>query len=104
MVVEGHFRATATVIGVARDTDVGYVFGESRPVAYLPLTQRYEPFLAIVARSTGDAATAVRALRGALRHVDPDLAVEVIGTGQTVRAGASVFRRPPGWLRSRWAH
>ena len=34
----------ATVIGVARDTDVGYVFGESHPVVYLPLTQRYDPF------------------------------------------------------------
>jgi putative ABC transport system permease protein len=96
VVVEGRFRVTATVIGVARDTDVGYVFGESRPVVYLPLAQRYEPFLVIVARSTGDAATAVRALRGALRHVDPDLAVEVIGTGRTVLAGASVFLRAMG--------
>jgi predicted permease len=96
VVVEGRFRVTATVIGVARDTDVGYVFGESRPVVYLPLAQRYEPFLAIVARSTGDAATAVRALRGALRHVDPDLAVEVIGAGRTVLAGASVFLRAMG--------
>ena len=96
VVVEGNVRVTATVIGIARDTDVGYIFGESRPVAYLPLAQRYEPFLAIVARSTGDAATAVRALRGALRQVDPDLAVEVIGTGRTVLAGASVFRRAAG--------
>jgi predicted permease len=96
VVVEGHFRVTATVIGVARDTDVGYVYGESRPVAYLPLAQRYEPFLAIVARSTGDAAMAVHALREALRQVDPDLAVEVIGSGRTVLAGASVFRRAAG--------
>ena len=96
VVVEGNGRVTATVIGVARDTDVGYVFGESRPVVYLPLAQRYEPFLAIVARSTGDVAMAVRALRGALRQVDPDLAVEVIGTGRTVLAGASVFFRAAG--------
>lgn len=96
VVVQGHARVMATVIGVARDTDVGYVFGESRPVAYLPLAQRYEPFLAIVARSRGDAATAVRALRGALRQVDSDLAVEVIGSGRTVLAGASVFRRAAG--------
>jgi predicted permease len=96
VVVQGHFRVTATVIGIARNTDVGYVFGESRPVVYLPLAQRYEPFLAIVARSTGDAAAAVQALRGALRHVDPDLAVEVIGTGRTVLAGASVFLRAIG--------
>jgi putative ABC transport system permease protein len=96
VVVQGHFRVTATVIGVARDTDVGYVFGESHPVVYLPLAQGYEPFLAIVVRSTGDVAMAVRALRGALRQVDPDLAVEVIGTGRTVLAGASVFLRAAG--------
>ena len=96
LVVQGTSRVTATVIGIARDTDVGFVFGESRPVAYLPLAQRYEPFLAIVARSTGDAAMAVRALRGALRQVDPDLAVEVIGTGRTVLAGPQVFLRAVG--------
>jgi putative ABC transport system permease protein len=96
VVVQEPFHMTATVIGVARDTDVGYVFGESRPVVYLPLAQRYEPFLAIVARSTGDAAIAVRALRAALREVDPDLAVEVIDTGRTVLAGASLFRRAAG--------
>ena len=39
---------------------------------------------------------AVRALRGALRQADPDLAVEVIGTGRTVLAGASLFRRAAG--------
>src|SRR5204863_9500379 len=92
-IVQGTSPLAATVIGIARDTDVGSVFGESRPVVYLPLAQRYEPFLAIVARSTGDAATAVRALRGALRQIDPDLAVEVIGTGRAVLSGASVFLR-----------
>jgi putative ABC transport system permease protein len=97
LVVLEPFHLTATVIGIARDTDVGYVFGESRPVVYLPLAQRYGPFLAIVARSTGDAAMAVRALRGALRQVDPDLAVEIIGTGRTVLAGASVFLRAVGF-------
>ncbi len=96
LVVQGTSRVTATVVGVARDTDVGYVFGEARPVVYLPLTQRYEPFLAIVARSTGDAALAVNALRGALRRADPDLAAEVTGTGRTVLTGAYVFLRAAG--------
>jgi putative ABC transport system permease protein len=95
--VQGTSPVTATVIGIARDTDVGYVFGESRPVVYLPLAQRYEPFLAIVARSTGDAALAVRALRRALRQVDPDLAVEIIATGRTVLAGPQVFLRAVGF-------
>ena len=57
-----------------------------------------------LARRFGDAATLLTrlddvtplALRETLRKVDPDLAVEVIGTGQTVLAGASVFRRAAG--------
>src|SRR4026207_2395388 len=48
------------------------------------------------ARSSGAAAGAVRALREALRQVDPDLAVEVIGGGRTVLSGASVFLRAAG--------
>jgi hypothetical protein len=85
-----------TVIGVARDTDVGRIFGEPRAFVYLPLAQRYDSSLTIVARSTGDAAPAVRALREALRHTDPDLAVEASGTGRAILAGPYVFLRAAG--------
>ena len=34
---------TATIVGVAADTDVGNVFADPRPLAYVPLTQHYQP-------------------------------------------------------------
>jgi putative ABC transport system permease protein len=88
---------TATVIGVARDTDVGRLLGEPRPFVYLPLTQRYDPRLAIAVRSSGDTDQTVRALREALRRSDPDLAVDVTGTGRAVLAGPFEFLRAAGF-------
>ena len=90
-------RRTATVIGIARDTDVSVVLGESRPFVYLPLAQHYEPFLVIVARCGGGAALAVRALRDAVRRADPDLAIDVIGTGSHGAGGPFVFLRGVGF-------
>jgi predicted permease len=86
----------ATVIGVARDTDIGHVLGETRSFVYLPIAQRYEPLVAVVARSSGDAASAVRALRQALRRADPDLAIDVIGTGREILSGPFMFLRAAG--------
>ena len=34
---------TATIVGVAADTDVGSIFADPRPLAYVPLTQHYQP-------------------------------------------------------------
>ena len=86
----------ATVIGIARDTDVGHVLAAPRAFFYLPLAQRYDSRLTVVARSKGNAAEAVRALREALRRADPDLAVDVIGTGRETLAGVFVFLRAAG--------
>jgi ABC-type antimicrobial peptide transport system permease subunit len=33
---------TATIVGVAADTDVGSIFADPRPLAYVPLTQHYQ--------------------------------------------------------------
>ena len=89
-------RTTATVVGVARDTDVGQLLSEPRPFVYLPLAQRYDPFLAIAVRSSGGAAVATRALREALRRADPDMAVDMIGTGRSTMAGVFVLLRAMG--------
>ena len=88
--------ARATVIGVAANTDGGHVLGDTRAFVYVPLAQRYEAFLAVAARSTGNASSAVRALRDALRRTDADLAVEVIGTGREILSGPFVFLRAAG--------
>jgi putative ABC transport system permease protein len=86
----------ATVIGVARDTDVGQVLWEPRPFVYLPLAQQYDPALAVTVRSTGDATRAVRSLREALRRADPDLPAEVTDTARVVLTGPYVFIRSAG--------
>jgi putative ABC transport system permease protein len=91
-----HSRVTATVVGVARDTDVGHVLAEPRAFLYLPLAQRYDPYLAVAVRSPGGAAVAARALRAALRRADPDMAVDMLGTGRSTMAGLLVLVRAIG--------
>ncbi len=86
----------AMVVGVARDTDVGSLFAEPRPLVYLPLSQRYDSLATIAARSSGDVGAAVRALQRALRRADPDLAVDAIGTGREMLVGPFVFLRAMG--------
>ncbi|MDQ3439348.1 MAG: ABC transporter permease [Planctomycetota bacterium] len=87
---------TATIVGVSRDTDVGMSFLERRPFVYVPLSQRYDPYLIIAARSTGNAALAVAAVRQALRSSNPDLAVDMIDTGPSVLAGPMALLRAAG--------
>ena len=78
-----------TVVGIARDT--GSAFENPRLLVYVPLRQQWGPIVTISARSTGDAGAAVRALGEMLRRADPDLAVDAVGTGRDVLAGAWVF-------------
>jgi cell division protein FtsX len=78
---------TATIVGVAADTDVGSIFAVPRPLAYVPLTQHYQPLITVVARASGSVTNAVGAMREAIRRADPDVAVDTIGTGRSVLAG-----------------
>ena len=86
----------ATVVGIARDTDVRSILSDPGPLVYLPLQQHYEPNLAVVARATGDAGSAVAGLRAALRQADPDLPVELIGTGRAILSGPFEILRAGG--------
>ena len=78
---------SATVIGVAANTDVGRLFSDPRPIAYVPLSQHYQPVVTLVARASGSVPNAVAALREAVRRVDSDVAVEAAGSGRTMLAG-----------------
>jgi putative ABC transport system permease protein len=80
-------RATATIVGVAANTDVGSIFADPRPLAYVPLAQQYQPVVTVVARASGSVPNAVAAVREAVRRADPEVAVDTIGTGRTVLAG-----------------
>lgn len=93
----GTVARLATVIGVARDTDVRSLMLSGGPLVYLPLAQQahYGPTVTLVVRST-DAAAALRALRDAVRRAEPDLAVDMAGTGRAVLSGPFVFLRAAG--------
>src|SRR5258706_13575610 len=75
---------TATIVGVAADTDVGSIFADPRPLAYVPLTQHYQPLITVVARASGSVPNAVGAMREAIRRADPDVAGGTIWTGRSV--------------------
>lgn len=92
----GSGRSAATVIGVAANTDVRSVMNDPQPFGYVPLAQRYEPYLTVVVRSAQGPAQAVGALCDTLRRADPDLAVDAIGTGRTVLAGPFQLLRTVG--------
>ncbi len=81
----------AVVVGVARDTDVRLIYGDRRPLIYVPLAQQFSRGLTITARSSGAGANAVAALRDVLRRADPDLAVAAIGPGPSLLAGPLVL-------------
>ena len=80
-------RATATIVGIAANTDVGSLLADPRPLAYAPFEQYYQPLVTVVTRASGSVPTAVGAMREAIRRADPDVAIDRIGTGRTVLAG-----------------
>jgi predicted permease len=78
---------SATVVGVARDTDTRvYMRAERDPMVYTPLDAAPGPSIAIVARGP-DEAGALAALHAAVRRADPDLAVLRSGPGWDVLGG-----------------
>jgi putative ABC transport system permease protein len=87
----------ATVVGVAKDTDVGFVYSNRpRALMYLPLEQRFDKSITIAARSTGSGARALPALREAIRVADPDLAVDGSAPGPAAMAGPYQLLRSAG--------
>ena len=90
---------TATIVGVTRDTDVGGLMYREGRLVYQPFAQHVDGprFASVTARAAGKPAIAVRALRDAIRKVDPDLAIEMAGTGRVVLGGPSLFLRAIGF-------
>jgi len=81
----------AVVVGVARETDVRWIYTDRRALVYLPLSQHFASGITLTARSTGAASRAVPALREAIRKGDPDVAVTAIGTASSLLAGPFVI-------------
>lgn len=93
---QGDRQSIAEVVGVARDTDTRFIYTDRRPLVYVPLTPHATRGLTLAARSNGDAARAVTSLREVIRKADPDLAVDLIGTGRRVLTGPFEMLRSLG--------
>jgi putative ABC transport system permease protein len=61
------------VVGVVSDVKVRSIGEAPRNMVYLPVSQRFERFLTVVARTTGDAEQLARTLMAAGRELDPEL-------------------------------
>ena len=68
------------VVGVAADGKYVMLAEPPRPYFYLPLAQRYDTPITVLARTGGDPAVAVMALQKLVAQMDPDLPVFNVGT------------------------
>jgi predicted permease len=80
-----------TIVGVAADTDTGWLGSRNRGTVYLPLDQQFERRLVLSARAPGDPAGAAGALRRALASIDPGIAVSRAGVAATVIGPQNLF-------------
>jgi predicted permease len=78
---------TWTIVGVARDTDSGFLMSRGNETTYVPLAQHYEPFFVISARTGGAPASAALLMRKVSARVAPDLALGSAGAASIVLAG-----------------
>ncbi len=86
---------TASIVGVAEDTDTTHFLSRRGNTVYTPFAQEYSPFVTLVVRAP-DPATALGALRAAVRKADPDLAVAQAATGRAMLTGMYLLLRGLG--------
>jgi predicted permease len=80
-----------TIVGVAADTDAGWLGRRDHGTVYIPLDQQYEGRLVLLARAPSDPAGAAAALRKSLTSVDPDMAVSQVGVASAVIGAQYLF-------------
>ncbi|MBV9074063.1 MAG: ABC transporter permease, partial [Acidobacteria bacterium] len=69
--------APREVVGVVKTGRYRSLGEEARPFVWLPLTQNYEPWSALVVRTTGDPQTLVNAIQKEFAALNPNLNVHV---------------------------
>jgi putative ABC transport system permease protein len=80
-----------TVIGVAADTDTQQRQSRQAGVVWVPLTQQYEPRLALVGRTSGDPETIVPILKTLATRADLNLVVDRPSTAAVAVTGVYVL-------------
>ena len=71
------------VVGVARDGKYVMLAEQARPYVYLPLAQRYQTPITIIARASTDPAALAQPLQRLVNDMDPDLPVFNVKTMDT---------------------
>jgi putative ABC transport system permease protein len=84
---------TATIIGIAGDTDTSYSSSHRSGIVYAPIAQRFDPSITVTAHASGSTGAAIGALRTAIRQADPDVAVEALADGRVMLSGPYVLLR-----------
>ena len=62
----------ADVVGIVGNTSIA-IRNETKAIAYLPVSQRYDASVTLYVRTRGDPALLAPAVRGAIRQLDPSL-------------------------------
>ncbi|HWB95566.1 MAG TPA: FtsX-like permease family protein, partial [Bryobacteraceae bacterium] len=81
------------LVGIVDDTHASGIDAEVRPYLYVPFSQFAPPDVAVVIRSTADAASLVQAAKREIWRIDPDQPVTHIATMKQVVADAIAPRR-----------
>lgn len=88
-----------TVVGVARDVKYSRVTEEPRPYVYFPMLQSYASQVTIHARSTADAAEALKQTRERVRSIDPLMPIaRSLTLAEQTRQALSVYQMAAGAL------
>ena len=78
-----HFFGETTlreVVGVVRNTVVNAIGEEPQPLAYLPLTQDFAPFVTMQIRTNGRPEAVIASVRGQVQSLDTNLALTNFNT------------------------
>ena len=88
-----------TVVGVIRNERVrSDLRAPVEPMAYVPIAQAPKMQVKVSARTVGDEAAAVPAIRAVVRELDPRLALADIRTMEQIRQRSLSGLREPVWL------
>jgi predicted permease len=68
------------IVGVVRNTVVNAIGEEPQPVAFLPLTQDYSPFITLQVRTSGRPEAVISTVRGQVQSLDTNLAITNVNT------------------------
>jgi len=82
-----------TVVGVVGDVLEGWVGTQPRPMVYLPLAQTRQGEISLIARTAGNPVAIIRSMREAVWAADPDVAVAMETTMESLVAASTVSER-----------